>query len=296
MSTPFLGEIAAITSSLTWALANVAFARLPQSYAPFAIATLKSVLAAVFCAVTLLVLESSIWPALSSRELIFLVASALVGITIGDVMYFQTLKRLGARRAVFFSTLVPPASAAVAYFAFGESLSALQLCGMFLTLFGVVLVLYQRPVGRVGADDLRAGCIFGLIAVAFQVAANILTKEGAGEHSALAVSTVRLLIGSTGMLMFAAFSGRMREVFRPLETKESRSLVLVATLLGSYFGVWFYMAAIMYTEIGVAVTLSATSPIFITVLAHFFLRERATFRAFAGAAISVAGVALLMTS
>ncbi len=284
-----------MSSAFTWALANVVFTRLPVSYAPFAIATLKSVIAAAFCALTLLALEGSVLPALDVREAWFLAGSAIVGITVGDVMYFQTLRRLGARRSVFFSTLVPPASAVVAYFAFGESLTGVQILGMFLTLLGVTLVLYQRPGDRLDSAALYAGCVFGLLAVAFQVAANILTKEGAGSHSALAVSTVRLLIGSTGLLLWATFSRRIAEVFRPLKTRKSVTLVLIATLLGSYFGVWFYMAAIMYTEIGIAVTLSATSPIFITILAHFFLGERATLRAIIGGVVSVAGVALLMS-
>jgi drug/metabolite transporter (DMT)-like permease len=276
----FLGEIAAIASAVTWAAANAA---------------LKSTIATVFCGLTLLALEQTIWPALDRRATIYLAVSAIIGITFGDVSYFAALVRLGARRAVFLGTLVPPASALVAYFAFGETLSLLQILGMILTLGGVTLVLYESTADRSTTKPERyvSGLIFGLIAIVFQVAANILTKKGAGTHSALAVSTVRLLIGSTGLLIWAVLARRTREVFRPLGAKKSATLILVATVLGSYFGVWFYMAAIMYTEVGIAVTLSATSPIFITILAHFFLGERATLRPFMGAAVSVAGVALL---
>jgi drug/metabolite transporter (DMT)-like permease len=169
---------------------------------------------------------------------------------------------------------------------------------MMLTLAGVVLVLYQRPGGTTNTESappgkMNHGIAFGLAAVALQVAANILTKEAAGTSSALAVSTVRLVFGSAGLLVLALLARNTRGVFVPLATPKTALLVLVATVLGSYVGVWLYMAAIMYTEVGIAVTLSATSPIFITGLAHFFLGDRATIRAFAGALITVAGVALL---
>jgi drug/metabolite transporter (DMT)-like permease len=290
----FLGEIAALASAVTWAFANIAYARLPTTATPFALTTLKAVLATVMLWLTLIAAESTVFPALSSRELLFLVISALIGITFGDVAYFNALIRIGARRAVFLSTLVPPSSALVAYFAFGETLSPLEILGMILTLGGVTLVLYQRS-GNVPKDrsSFGTGLALGLAAVAAQIAANILTKEGAGGHSALAVSTARMIFGSAGLLAYAAAARRTRDVFRPLGEKRTAGLIFVATLLGTYFGVWFYMAAIMYTDVGVAVTLSATSPIFITALAHFFLAERATFRSFAGGAICVAGVALL---
>lgn len=276
-------------------MANVAFERLPKAQSPFVTATLKTLIATLLTALTLLALEHTLWPSLDTRATIYLAISALIGITFGDLAYFHALVRLGARRAVFLGTLVPPAAALVAYFAFGESLTLIQIAGMFITLAGVSIVLYQGTAGTVDTTPraLGPGLAFGLFAVGCQVTANVLTKEVSAAHSALAVSTVRLAIGGAGLMIWAIFSRRARAVFAPLETKKSAALIFVATVLGSYFGVWFYMAAIMYTEIGIAVTLCTTTPIFITVLAHFFLNERATFRAFAGAAISVAGVALL---
>lgn len=288
-----LGETAAIASSITWAFANLALARIPARHSPLSIATLKALLATALCALTLLALEHTLWPNLDAPALRVLALSSLLGITIGDLFYLYALAELGARRTIFFSTLVPPASAIAAYFVFGESLTAMQVAGILLTLFGLLLVLYQGRAGDIPKQKLMKGILFGLIVVVLQVAANILTKAGAGTSSALAISTVRLLFGSTGLLLGAALRGRVREVFRPLDSRKDAALIFVAAVFASYLGMWFYMAAIMYTEIGIAVTLSSTSPIFITGLAHFFLGDRATVRAFAGAAICVAGVALL---
>lgn len=247
---------------------------------------------------TLVVLEGTALPDLDGRTAGYLAASAIVGITLGDTAYFHALARLGAQRAVFLSTLVPPVSALSAYVAFGEALSALEIAGMVLTVSGVTLVLYPRAAGSVRtAEEPRggwwAGVLAGALAVGCQVAANLLTKEVAAGHSALSIAAARLLFGTGGLAAGAVLTGKVREVLRPVAQRRVFLLLLVATVLGSYLGIWLYMAAIMYADIGVALTLCSTSPIFVVLFAHVLGSERATWAAIAGAAVAVLGVGLL---
>lgn len=295
---PLVGELAAIASAATWALANVVYVRLTARQSPLVLNALKCSIALVLLAATAWLLEGAPWPAGLDRAVWTELAwSALVGITLGDTLYFAALERIGARRGVLLSALVPPASALVAWVAFDEVLTLVKLAGMALTLGGVTLVMRERVGGTgTGGDPalVRRGLVLGIGAVICQVAANILTKDAGKELSALSISVVRLGAGTLGIYVWLVAQRRLGEVITPLKTPRTAGTILVATLLGTYLGIWLYMAGIRYADVGIAVTLSATGPIFILPLAHFVLGERATVRSILGAIVATAGVAVLL--
>jgi drug/metabolite transporter (DMT)-like permease len=57
---------------------------------------------------------------------------------------------------------------------------------------------------------------------------------------------------------------------------------------------WFSVAAIKYTDVTVAATLTATSPLFVLPLAALMLKERISPRVVAGAVVAVLGVVVLV--
>ena len=59
------------------------------------------------------------------------------------VLFFAGLKRVGPSTAAILSTLEPPTTVALAFVAFGESLTTVQLAGGALVL-GAVLALNVR--------------------------------------------------------------------------------------------------------------------------------------------------------
>ena len=71
-------------------------------------------------------------------------------------------------------------------------------------------------------------------------------------------------------------------------------LVLTATALGTWLGLWLSMVALKLTLAAIAATLTATSPIFVLPLSRIFLKERLSVTAVVGAAVAVAGVAILV--
>ena len=70
-------------------------------------------------------------------------------------------------------------------------------------------------------------------------------------------------------------------------------MLVAATFIGTYLGLWLSMAGIRYTYTGIASTLSSTSPIFILPLAYFVENEDLTARSIIGACVAVVGVAVL---
>src|SRR5207248_2222578 len=72
------------------------------------------------------------WP--DSAQWFWLAASALFGMVVGDLLYYQSLIMLGPRRTTQLSVFAPIAAVIVAWFGMGEILSARALGGIAIVL------------------------------------------------------------------------------------------------------------------------------------------------------------------
>lgn len=294
-----MGELASLSASALWAIASVLFAQLGrEKISPLALNLLKCALALAMLWLTMLWRDGHTWPwALGTPELVALAISGVIGLTIGDTAFFGALTRLGARRTLLMMTLAPPATAVMAWPFLGEPITLKMLAGMALTMGGIAWVIRERtgeeePDAHARREELL-GLALVLVAVLCQAGGNVLTKFG-GEHiSSLSTSVVRLAFGVLGLGVVVGGLGRARQVVAPLSNGRQVALLIVATFLGTYLGIWLLVTGLQYADAGVAATLSSTSPIFVLPIAAFFLGERLTTRSMLGACVAVAGVALL---
>lgn len=290
-----IGEISALTSSMVWACASLLFAALGASMHPVTLNFYKCVIALVMMLVTQLIFLGVSLPQMSSHEWIWLSLSGLLGLSIGDTAFFNALNRLGPRRTLLVSALTPAITAILAIPVLQEGLDARVILGMLLTMAGVVWVIRERS--STGSEEdvaLKAGLGFALIAVAAQSGGNVLTKLGASEASALEISMVRLLAGILGLVAYMLIKGRSFKPQTPWKTRDY-GLLILATFLGTYLGIWLMNSGLKYAQTAVATTLNSTSPIFILPLAYFILKEKISWRSVGGAVVAVLGVALLFS-
>ena len=290
-----IGEISALTSSMVWACASLLFAALGASMHPVTLNFYKCVIALVMMLVTQLIFLGVSLPQMSSHEWIWLSLSGLLGLSIGDTAFFNALNRLGPRRTLLVSALTPAITALLAIPVLQEGLDTHVILGMMLTMAGVVWVIRERS--STGSEEdvaLKAGLGFALIAVAAQSGGNVLTKLGASEASALEISMVRLLAGILGLVVYMVIKGRSFKPQTPWKTRDY-GLLILATFLGTYLGIWLMNSGLKYAQTAVATTLNSTSPIFILPLAYFILKEKISWRSVGGAVVAVLGVALLFS-
>lgn len=293
-----MGELAALAAAVVWAIASVLFAQLGRTVSGLTMNALKCLLALMLFVPTLWWLEGSAWPVgMGSATIGLLVVSGLIGLSIGDTAYFGSLIRLGPRKALMLTSLTPPITATLGWVFVGEQLGAYAIVGMALTIAGVVWVIRERtPSADASGDDAidRIGIALGVLGVICQAAGSALTKVAAPEASALGVSIVRLTAGVVGLLVVLTLMGRIQNIVVPMRQPRSAALLIAATFLGTYLGIWLMNAGLLGAKIGIAATLNATSPIFVLPIAAVVLGERITPRAVVGAVVAIAGVALLM--
>jgi len=74
------------------------------------------------------------------------------------------------------------------------------------------------------------------------------------------------------------------------------AILSVGAVIGPFIGVVFSMIALREAHPGVVSTIIATMPVLILPFSIFLYREKVSLRAAGGAAIAVAGIAMLMLS
>ena len=225
-----------------------------------------------------------------------LVVSGIIGMSIGDTLYFSGLARIGARRSMMVLTLSPLFTAGLSALAGQKLPSVAASFGVALVLFGLILVLRERPVGMVIPGKARSGVLFVLGAALCQALGIVLTKQGLAEADILEASTVRIFGGVVGILALELVRGRLRATLKHTLRPPSLRRIVPATLLGTFLGFHLLQAAVRYTEPAVAAALTGTSPLFVAPLSVAFLKETMRAGGWIGTVLTVAGVALVMLS
>ncbi|MDQ3811879.1 MAG: DMT family transporter, partial [Chloroflexota bacterium] len=162
MSAELAGTLAGLLAALAWA-ANGLLVRAHG-------ATLHAIAINAFrCSIAGLVFLVA-WPFVSSRAPIpppawlFLGASLVAGLAIGDSLYFEAIKRIGVARAMPISMAYPVLAAGGAVVLLDEPLSGLALVGIGLALAGVYLV--AMPSGRVDPSASASDGYWGGVTLA----------------------------------------------------------------------------------------------------------------------------------
>ena len=91
MSSSMIGIVAALGSTASWALCGVLFKKLGERLDPVGMTTVKSLVAALFLAPLLFFVGGA---AAGGRDLLWLAASGIIGIAIGDCFFFAALGQL----------------------------------------------------------------------------------------------------------------------------------------------------------------------------------------------------------
>ena len=140
------------------------------------------------------------------------------------------------------------------------------------------------------------GLIFALLGAFGQAAGLIFAKFALNEaplHGMVA-TTVRI---ATAVVLFLPAAILFRWYKNPIRVYASDTKALAYTtagaVLGPYLGITFSLVAITHTKVAIATTIMALPPIIMLPLVWLVYRERLTLRAVTGAALAVAGVALL---
>lgn len=288
-----LGAAAALLSALMWAWSAILFRALGNSVSALALNLGKGIVA-LLCMGALLLTQP--WISADARTWAVLAASGVLGIALGDTLYFLALVRLGPRVTLVVSTLIPVITALAAVLLFDEQLAPAAWLGLALTIGGVSLVLWEQA--PCAATDLRwrSGLAFGILFVLASAGSILFTKIGVAELPSMQATFLRQMWAIAALSVWISAAGAMIQNLAPLKDRRVLRALIIAAFIGAFLGTWLSVAALKYTHAAVAAALNSTSPLFVLALAALWLKETVSAKATAGAGIAVAGVALYFLS
>lgn len=311
-----IANMAALGAALCWAaggLIAIGPVRVLGSIA-FNRVRLTIVAVALLVATTLL----GGWQTLDSGAALTLALSGLLGIVVGDMALFWSLSRLGPRRNVVIYAANAPLTALLAYALLGEALGPWTVLGVALVTLGVMLAVALRSGSTHSWEAIQGNLLAGvsvcLLAAVGQAAGSIIAKPvmAAGADpiasAAVRVTTAALMFTAIGVLSTVrnevrggvrgaevAGAGGLGGLLVPRGLTPKLMLQIAGNgLLGVGLGMTLLLVGLAHGNAGVVATLSALSPVLILPMMWLLTGQRPSLGAWAGAAVAVAGVALIV--
>ncbi|KAL4449860.1 hypothetical protein ABPG74_008233 [Tetrahymena malaccensis] len=141
----YLGEMAATLAAISYASSSNLYSLSSlQKCSPFLLNCMKGLISGTVMFLLLTFFADQVFPSDTLRNYLLLILSGVFGIGIGDSFYFKALNLLGARQTILLETLAPPFTGLISYFYYGTTLSLIGWIGVFVTGYGVYMVVNKE--------------------------------------------------------------------------------------------------------------------------------------------------------
>ncbi len=303
------GEFAALLTAVFWTITALAFESASKKIGSLSVNLIRLFMAFIFLGTFSLIANGTFVPVgATAHNWIWLSVSGLVGFVIGDLFLFKSYTVIGARISMLIMALAPPMAAFIGWLVMGETMSGQNLLGMFLTIFGIAIVILERkqknPEEVYGNDNLKkkktsmkfsypiSGLLLALGGAAGQAGGLVLSKYGMDGYDTIAATQIRVITGFIGFALIYTILGRWNRLKDALKNKSAMSRLTLGAFFGPFLGVTFSLMAVKHTSAGIASTIMAIVPVLIIAPAVILFKEKITIKEILGAFIAIGGVML----
>ena len=291
---PHLGEITALLTACCWSFSSYIFTAAANRIGSVQINIDRMILAVIILFTTITIAGISI--DLSKNQMLNLAISGIIGLVIGDTFLFKAFTMIGTRLSMLLMSLTPAMSAILAYFFLDERIVTLGIIGMIITLFGIVLVVFDRKEKDASHSKRGLGIVYGILGALGQAVGMIFAKLAFEESNinGFLATFVRLFAAAILILPVSILLRRYKNPIT-LYRSDTKGLALTfgGTFFGPFLGITLSLISIASTSVGIASTLMATVPVIMLPIGKFVFKDQINLKAIIGAVIAVAGVAIL---
>lgn len=285
-----LGSFAALASAFTWALGSILFRKLGNKVSPLGMNLGKNIIGILYLGIALLLI--GIKP-VGNREFLILWASGLLGIALGDTLFFKALMQLGPRLTVLLGTLGPVFTVILAVVFLREMPSFLAWIGILLTTTGVTWILWERSPKEDIRKNRTSGIKYLLLSMLCTSIGIIFAKIGVTSVSTLQALFIRFLGGAFGLTIYGSINRQLKNWLVPFKDLYLLRFILLTVFIVVFGGFWLFLLSLKYADASVAAILNSTEPLFILPLTAFLLKEKISLQEIIGAIVVVSGVVLI---
>ncbi len=275
---PFFGETLALLCALFWAFAVILFKKSGETAHPLGLNLFKNLLALILFIPTLLILKEPLMPRMRFCEFARFFTSGILGMAVGDTLFFMSLNRIGAGLSAIVGYMYSPLLISLSLIFLKESLTPLQILGIALILFALFLTSQIRVPQNIPRKTLFIGIILGVLSTLATAVSIILIKPLLAQTSLLWATAFRLLAGLMGVFFFILILPERKRVLASAFIKKGLGYAIGGTVLGTYIALTVWLGGMKFTLVSVAAPLNQLSNIFIFILSALILKEPVNFR------------------
>jgi drug/metabolite transporter (DMT)-like permease len=293
-----MGEAAALLTAFCWAGSSLFFTNAGRLVGSVVVNRMRLFLAVVLLMTAHLAIYGQVIPQDATLDRwLWLGASGIVGLVLGDAALFQAFILIGPRLVTLIMALVPVVSTLIAWFFLGEQLQLVETAGILIAVTGIVAVVSERGKGgfTINRNQYRTGVAFGLLGVVGQSVGFVLAKSGlAGDFPALSGVLLRMITAMVVMWLLTMLRGQAHATLRAVAGNQRAMRSLIGgSIIGPFLGVWLSLVAIQSTQVGIASTLMALTPVIMLPVVKWGFKEHVSRWAVGGTLVSLAGVAII---
>lgn len=285
----WIGIISALGSAASWAFATVVFDRLGKLIPAAGMTFFKGLFSLLL--MLLLIICTGGFDGISIRDFFYLALSGVIGISIGDTLFFRSLQDLGAKVQVLYFMLGQIVTLILSFLFLGEVLTTNEYFGASILLCGVILVTAGQQEDH--PNKLR-GIIGGFASILCFSVSSIMVKEAITDVGVPTATFWRMLFSTLSIMCVGFTSKRFASWATPLRRPKTLLMFLMNVVAITYGGFLLSMLALKHITVSLSSVLSATEPVFVLILAYFINHEKATGKEISGAVMAISGLLIII--
>lgn len=293
------GEAGSLCAAMLWACSSVIFggARLTA----WQINTCKNLVGCGLILATLLVsgwFSGTYFSSLPWWSVGWLALSGVVGLSIGDTLYFRSLQIMGPRRALVMATFAPIFGVVLGWWIVGESVSWFSASSIPITIAGISLAIAGRQPSREAPGlypgKTSLGVLAGMGAACCQAFGGAVSKVAMDYCTPLEATFYRLFTAVLVGLVVMVAGRQLASTLAAMRKRENLLRIVAAATIGTWLGIWCSQIGFKYASVVVASTLQVTSPLFSIPIIWLVHGHRVSKLAMFGKIIAILGVMMVL--
>tara|TARA_B100001250_G_scaffold391654_1_gene392753 strand:- start:112 stop:978 length:867 start_codon:yes stop_codon:yes gene_type:complete len=252
-----IGVFAALGAAYAGTFATFLFREQTKYFSAIQINLIKSLIAFIIFSPTLFTIDIFS----NYKNILFLLISGFIGISIGDSFYLTALKRIGSRRTLTIEALSPILANILGSLLINESISLQGWIGTLIVTLSLVGISIEKTVDNNYDQNLKKiyGFFYAIISVLCTVISAILARIVLvnSDFNPLQSSELRLLGSLLILIPYVRID--FKYIINSVP-KKSKIKLLLASILGTNIELFLQQTVFKFLTVGLGWTLLSCAP------------------------------------
>jgi drug/metabolite transporter (DMT)-like permease len=291
-----LGIIAAFLSKLCFGLTNILYKKMSGDIDVMDIMFTRMWVSLPIAYLFAVMASGSLLFTIPTEALFPLILSMIIGIIIGDGMYFLSQERIGVARAFPIAMSYPLLVYFLAAMFLGEPVIPQRVIGAVIIVAGVIMIARAehdetKNDKRWGKEDIRIGIVLAFLVFFCWAASDVIFQFGLQGVGAAEANFYRIFAAS--LILVPVFLLTLREN-RSFPTKKTTMSALLTGIVALGFSLITYSFAVKFVGVTVTVLIIASAPMFTAPLSVIYLDEDVNRNVAFGTILTIIGVLMVI--